>query len=63
MNLRYVHWKDGDHFIGYWWDYPDYLTQGASLQDLKDHLLSLYSDILSGELPYIKKVDELAVPG
>jgi hypothetical protein len=57
-----VHWQDGDAFLGYLPDYPDYWTQGDSLDDLKDHLVDLYRDLTSGEVPGIRKVDELFVP-
>jgi predicted RNase H-like HicB family nuclease len=60
--LKYVHWKDGDAFLGYLVDYPDYLTQGISLEDLKELLAELFRDIASGELPAIRKVDELVIP-
>jgi hypothetical protein len=62
QTLKYVHWKDGDAFLGYLVDYPDYLTQGISLEDLKEHLADLFRDITSGELPGIRKVDELVIP-
>jgi len=38
-------------------DYPDYWTQGESLDDLKDHLVDLYRDLTGGELPGIRKVE------
>jgi hypothetical protein len=37
-------------------------TQGDSLDDLKDHLVDLYRDLTSGQLPGIRKIDELVVP-
>ena len=61
MTLRYVHWQDGSMFLGYLQDYPDYITQGETENDHKEHLLDLYRDLSSGELPYVKKVDELVV--
>jgi hypothetical protein len=62
QTLKYVHWQDGNAFLGYLLDYPDYWTQGDSLDGLKDHLADLYRDLTSGELPGIRKVDELVVP-
>jgi len=59
MTLRYVHWRDGKIFLGYLQDYPDYMTQGDTEEDLKEHLVDLYKDLTSGTLPYVKKVDEL----
>ncbi|HTR37249.1 MAG TPA: hypothetical protein VMH80_15195 [Bryobacteraceae bacterium] len=28
---RYVRWQDGDMWLGYFEQFPDYLTQGESL--------------------------------
>jgi hypothetical protein len=61
MTLRYVHWRDGSMFLEYLQDYPDYSTQGETEDELKENLLDLYRDLTSGELPYVKKVDELVI--
>ena len=61
MTLRYVHWRDGSEYIGYLQDYPDYMTQGETEDELKENLIDLYRDLSSGELPYVRKVDELVV--
>lgn len=42
-------------------EYPDYWTQGETLDDLKEHLKDLYKDLSSGEIPGIRKVEELVV--
>jgi predicted RNase H-like HicB family nuclease len=60
-SLKYVHWQDEEFFLGHFVDYPDYLTQGKSLEELKESLESLYKDLISKEIPYIKKVDELKI--
>ena len=57
--LRYVHWKEDDYHIGYFEDYPDYQTQGKTQEELQQSLRDLYKDISSGEVPYLKRVDEL----
>ena len=59
--LKYVHWKDGDAFLGYLEEYPDYWTQGDSLEELKENLIDLFRDIASGDIPGIRHVDELVV--
>ena len=61
MTLRFVHWKDKDFYIGYLQDFPDYITQGETEEELRENLLDLYHDLSSGELPYVRKVDELVV--
>ena len=48
-------------WLGYLDEYPDYLTQGTSLDDLKEHLLDLYRDLVSGSIPCVRKHAELEV--
>ena len=59
--VKFVYWEEDGAWIGYLQDYPDYRTQGETLDDLKEHLKDLYRDITSGEIPGIRKVDELIV--
>jgi hypothetical protein len=62
MNVRrYVYWQDGQHWIGYLEEFPDYLTQGETLEDLKEHLKDLYGDLSSGDVPGIRRVGELEI--
>ncbi|MEI7936763.1 MAG: type II toxin-antitoxin system HicB family antitoxin [Verrucomicrobiota bacterium] len=58
---RFTYWQDGDGWLGYLDDFPDYLTQGESLEDLKAHLASLYEDLTSGEIPCVRHRGELEV--
>jgi predicted RNase H-like HicB family nuclease len=59
--LKYTYWHDGDFFIGFLNDYPDYSTQGTNRDELVENLKDLLVDFESGELPYIRQVDELLV--
>jgi predicted RNase H-like HicB family nuclease len=36
----FTYWHDGDHWVGYLDEFPDYWTQGESLEDLKAILLN-----------------------
>ena len=47
MNLSYTYWeaKEGG-YIGFLNQYPDYWTQGDSIEELRDMLVSLYNDII-----------------
>jgi predicted RNase H-like HicB family nuclease len=49
--VKIVVWQEGDGWLGYFQDYPDYWTQGDSLDDLKEHLKDLYVDLSSGAIP------------
>jgi len=59
--LRYVYWQDGQFWLGYLEDYPDYMTQGETLEDLQDHLRDLYADLSGGHIPAVRKAAELQV--
>jgi hypothetical protein len=48
-------------WLGYLQDFPDYWTQGDTLEDLKEHLRDLYGDLSSGQLPGIRKLDDLVI--
>jgi predicted RNase H-like HicB family nuclease len=61
MKHKFTYWRDGDYFLGYLNEYPDYETQGLSFEELKANLMSLYKDIVSDEIPYIRKVEELVI--
>jgi len=57
----FTYWQDGDAWLGYLDDFPDYLTQGESLDDLQTHLADLYRDLTSGEIPCVRRRAELEV--
>ena len=50
MELRYTYEMDGDFFVGYLDDYPEYPTQGENLQDFEDNLADIYAMIQDGTL-------------
>ncbi|MGH9722634.1 MAG: type II toxin-antitoxin system HicB family antitoxin [Bryobacteraceae bacterium] len=58
---RYVHWQDHGVWLGYLEEFPDYLTQGETLDELQENLVDLYKDLTSGEIPGIRRVAELTV--
>jgi predicted RNase H-like HicB family nuclease len=59
--LKYTFWNEGDFLIGFLNDYPDYATQGMTREELVENLKDLLIDLESGEVPYIRQVDELLV--
>jgi hypothetical protein len=59
--VRFVHWQDDQTWIGYLEEFPDYLTQGASLAELQENLRDLYRDLTSGEIPGVRRVAELSI--
>ena len=61
-SIRYICWQDDNMWIGYLEEYPDYMTQGESLEDLGENLKDLYKDLTSGSIPGIRRLAELQVP-
>jgi len=59
--VKFTYWQDGDYFLGFLNVYPDYHTQGMSKEELVENLKSLLVDLESGEIPYIRKVEDLVV--
>ena len=61
QQIRYVYWQDEETWLGYLEEFPDYLTQGETLDDLKEHLLDLHKDLASGQIPCVRRVAEMRV--
>jgi len=59
--VKIVYWEEDAAWLGYLQEYPDYWTQGESLEDLREHLRDLYREVTSGSIPGIRKVEELEV--
>ena len=59
--IKFTYWQDGDYYLGFLNDYPDYQTQGMSKGELVRNLKDLLADLESGEVPYVRKVEELVV--
>jgi hypothetical protein len=58
---RYIHWQDHGMWLGYFEEFPDYMTQGESLEQLQENLRDLYTDLASGEIAGIRRVAELTL--
>ena len=58
---KFVYWQEGNMWIGYLEEYPDYWTEGESLEELKENLRDLYQELSSGAIPCVRRVAELEV--
>jgi len=61
QTVKILCWEEDGAWLGYLQEYPDYWTQGQSLEDLKEHLSELYADLTSGEIPAVRRLEELIV--
>ncbi|MEY2878298.1 MAG: hypothetical protein RLZZ15_678 [Verrucomicrobiota bacterium] len=60
-SLGFTYWQDGGEWIGYLDEFPDYATQGTTLEDLKAHLVDLHHDLASGVIPHVRRHAQLEV--
>ena len=58
---KFVFYQEDDFWIGWLEDYPDYRTQGETLDELKENLKDIYQEISSGAIPSVRRVGELVV--
>ncbi len=47
--VKIVYWEEDGVWLGYLQDYPDYWTQGETLDDLREHLK---------DLSYVKQLEQ-----
>ncbi len=58
---RFIYWQDNNMWLGYLEEYPDYMTQGETLDELKENLRDLFNDLSSGTIPCVRRVAQLEV--
>jgi predicted RNase H-like HicB family nuclease len=58
---RFIYYQEEDMFIGWLEDYPDYRTQGESMEELQENLMDLHEDLNSGAIPCVRRIGELRV--
>jgi predicted RNase H-like HicB family nuclease len=47
MKQKFIYWQDDNLWIGYLEEFPDYWTQGETLEELKESLRDLWQDLAS----------------
>jgi Domain of unknown function (DUF1902) len=62
QKVKYIYWEEDGAWLGYLDDYPDYWTQGDTLEDLLEHLRDLFLDLSGGKVPGARKMGELVFP-
>jgi len=57
--IKYIYWQDEDTWLGYLEEYPDYWTQGETIEELEENLRDIYRELTSGSIPHVRRVAEL----
>ena len=59
--MRYVYYKEDDMWVGYLEQYPDYMTQGETIEELKENLVDIYKEVNSNTISFVRRIAELKV--
>lgn len=55
---KYTYWQDDDMWLGYLEEYPDYMTQGKTPEELEENLRDIFKELSSGNILCVRKVPE-----
>ncbi|MBI5142125.1 MAG: type II toxin-antitoxin system HicB family antitoxin [Nitrospirae bacterium] len=58
---RFVYYEEDGMFIGWLEDYPDYRTQGETVDELRENLRDIFSELTGGHIPCVHKMGEVVV--
>ncbi len=58
---RFVYYEENGLLVGWLEEYPDYRTQGETMDELQANLLDLFKDLNSGEVPCVRRIGELSI--
>lgn len=58
---RFTYYREDDMFVGWLEEYPDFKTQGETLEELQENLRDIYRELSSGEIPCVRQIGELTV--
>ena len=61
QSVRIIYWEEDGAWLGYLDEYPDYWTQGTTLDDLRNHLQDLYLELNGGILPAVRRRGDLII--
>lgn len=57
--IKVTYWQDSKFWLGYLNDFPEYVTQGLTLEELFDNLKDIFNDIKNEQIPGLRKTIEL----
>ena len=61
QKIKYVYYQENDLWVGWFEAYPDYKSQGVTLEELEDDLRDIHAEINGGKIPCVHKIGELAI--
>jgi len=58
---KFVYYQEDDMWVGWLEEFPDYRTQGETLEELQENLRDIHQELTSGRIPCVHHVGELAI--
>ncbi|MBN1459461.1 MAG: type II toxin-antitoxin system HicB family antitoxin [Armatimonadetes bacterium] len=58
---RFIYYEEDGMLVGWLEEYPDYRTQGETMDELRENLLELHQELTAGHIPCVHKVGELSI--
>jgi len=59
--MKFVYYQEDEMWVGWLEEYPDYKSQGETLDELKENLRDIYYELTSGKIPCVRKYGEIAI--
>jgi len=56
-----VDYEEDRMLIGWLEEFPDYRTQGETLDELRENLKDIYGELTSGRIPAVHRIGELVI--
>ena len=45
---KFIYYQEEDMFVGWLEEYPDYRTQGETMEEIEENLIDIYKDLANG---------------
>ena len=58
---KFVYYQEDNMYIGYFEEFPDYMTQGETFEEIKLNLRDIFKELTSGKIPCVHHVAELEI--
>jgi predicted RNase H-like HicB family nuclease len=59
--VKFTFWKEQNMWLGFLERFPDYWTQGESLEELKENLKDLFQELTGNHLPEPRQTGTLKI--
>ncbi len=59
--INFTFWRDGEYFVGFLTDFPEYQTQGLTMAELQENLRDIYKEVQGNKVPFIRRTMSLSI--